>query len=109
MHTTVELLDAVKSRLGLSSDYAAAKALGVTRQRVSAWRNGRQTFEDEVCLRVAEILEVDPFPVMASVRIERIEEDERRSLWLNALEKFSKGFRSLVLLANARGAYVSRV
>ncbi|WP_250479133.1 MULTISPECIES: helix-turn-helix transcriptional regulator [unclassified Caballeronia] len=109
MKTTVQWLDAVKARLDLPSDYAAAKILCVTRQSASGWRNGRQTFDDEVCLRVAEILDVNPFEVMASVRIERIKEDDRRSLWEHALEKFSAGFRTLVLRANACGAWVPQV
>ncbi|KVC55115.1 hypothetical protein WT10_32615 [Burkholderia stagnalis] len=109
MKTTVEWLDAVKARLDLPSDYAAAKILGVTRQAASGWRNGRQTFDDEVCLRVAEILELDPFEVLATVKIERIKDAERRAVWTRALEKFSAGFRTLVLRANACGAWVPQV
>ncbi|MDN7873833.1 MULTISPECIES: helix-turn-helix domain-containing protein [Burkholderia cepacia complex] len=109
MKTTIEWLDAVKARLDLPSDYAAAKVLGVTRQRVSAWRNGRQTFEDEVCLQVAEILGIDPFEVLANVKIERSTDEARRAVWTRALEKFSEGFRTLVLRANARQTTFCRV
>ena len=109
MKTTIEWLDAVKARLDLPSDYAAAKVLGVTRQSTSGWRNGRQTFDDEVCLRVAEILEVDPFEVLANIKIERIKDEERRAVWTRALEKFSEGFRTLVLRANACGAMLPQV
>lgn len=109
MKTTIEWLDAVKARLDLPSDYAAAKVLGVTRQSASGWLNGRQTFDDEVCLRVAEILEVDPFEVLANIKIERIKDEERRAVWTRALEKFSEGFRTLVLRANACGAMLPQV
>jgi predicted transcriptional regulator len=109
MKTSADWLDAVKVRLDLPSDYAAAKVLKVTRQTVSGYRVGRATLDDEVCLRVAEILDVNPFEVIASVRIERIKDDERRSLWTNALEKFSEGFMALVLRANACGAWVPQV
>ncbi|MBR8358347.1 helix-turn-helix domain-containing protein [Burkholderia vietnamiensis] len=109
MKTTIEWLDAVKARLDLPSDYAAAKVLCVTRSAVSGYRNGRATLDDEVCLRVAEILEVDPFEVLATVKIERIKDEERRAVWARALEKFSRGFRTLVLRANACGAWASRV
>ncbi|KVD05453.1 helix-turn-helix domain-containing protein [Burkholderia ubonensis] len=109
MKTSAEWLDAVKARLDLPSDYAAAKILQVTRQTVSGYRVGRATLDDEVCLRVAEILGLNPFEVMASVRIERIKDDERRSLWEHALEKFSAGFRTLVLRANAYGTRLSQV
>ncbi|WP_233869313.1 hypothetical protein [Paraburkholderia adhaesiva] len=109
MKTTVQWLDEVKDCLGIASDYAAAKALHVTRASVSGWRTGRCTFDNEVCLRVAEILNANPFEVLATVNIERIKDEERRDLWANALERISVGFRQLALLANARQDWFLRV
>ncbi|KVD37924.1 helix-turn-helix domain-containing protein [Burkholderia ubonensis] len=109
MKTTIDWLDAVKARLDLPSDYAAAKVLGVTRQAVSSWRNGHQPLPEEMCLKMAEILDVSPFEVLATVKIERIRDEERRAVWTRALEKFSEGFRTLVLRANACGAWVPQV
>ncbi|MBN3781134.1 helix-turn-helix domain-containing protein [Burkholderia sp. Ac-20345] len=109
MKTTVEWLDAVKARLSLPSDYALAKELGVTRHAVSGWRNGHKTFNEEMCLQIAEILDVSPFEVLATVKIEWIKDADRRAVWTRALEKFSEGFRTLVLRANARQATFCRV
>ena len=107
MKTTVEYLDAVKARRDLPSDYAAAKLLGVTRAAVSRYRLGQGYFEDIVALRVAEILEIDPMEVIAAVNIERARTESDRRTWTVFLEKISKGFRTLVLPANARGALFS--
>lgn len=103
MKSTAEWLDAVKARLDLPSDYAAAKVLGVTRQTVSGYRTGRATFDDEVAFLVAEILDVNPLEVMVSSRAERAKNDDQRHAWEGRWEKFSKSFRSLVSPANAHG------
>ncbi|RQX89622.1 helix-turn-helix domain-containing protein [Burkholderia stagnalis] len=109
MKTTSEWLDALKARLALPSDYAVAKILGVTRQRVSSWRNGRATFEDDVAFRVAELLEINPLEVLVSNRAERSKSEDQRHAWEGRWEKFSRNFRSLVLPANARQTSICRV
>lgn len=109
MKTTVQWLDAVKARLDLPSDYAAAKALNVTRSAVSKYRLGRSVFDEKTCIRVAEILGVDPLEVIASARVESAKDAQTRNVWTHALEVFSSGFRTLVLRANACGAWASRV
>jgi transcriptional regulator with XRE-family HTH domain len=87
MKTTVEYLDAVKIRLDLPSDYAAAKALGVTRAAVSKYRLGNAFFDDTTALRVAEILDIQPFEVIAAANAERARDSETRSLWERAWGK----------------------
>jgi len=109
MKTTIEWLDAVKAALDLPSDYAAAKVLGVTRSTVSAYRNGKSTFDEDTCFRVAEILGVRAFEVVAATHAERARDDRHRDFWMDALEKFSKGFRWLALPANACGAWAPQV
>lgn len=109
MKTTIEWLDAVKARLDLPSDYAAAKALGVTRGAVSKYRNQLSVFDEKTCIRVAEILGVDPLEVIASARVESAKDAQTRTVWTHALEIFSEGFRTLVLRANACGARLQQV
>ncbi|MGD1324404.1 hypothetical protein ACNHE5_05625 [Pandoraea pnomenusa] len=109
MKTTADYLDAVKARLDLPSDYAAAKVLGVTRSAVSLYRHGKSTFDDAVILRVAEILSIDPLEVIASANVERAKSAEMREVWTGLLEKISKGFRTLVSPANARRSLLLRV
>ncbi|WP_186113239.1 helix-turn-helix transcriptional regulator [Burkholderia gladioli] len=109
MKTTIEWLDAAKARLDLQSDYAAAKALGVTRSTISGYRTGRSVFDEKTCIRVAEILGIDPLEVIASARVESAKDAETRGVWMHALEIFSKGFRLLALPANAYGALSPQV
>jgi predicted transcriptional regulator len=81
MKTTGEYLDAVKAKLDLPSDYATAKALGVTPSTVSKYRLLKSAPDDLVCARIAEILGVEPMEVIAAVHGERSTEPKARALW----------------------------
>lgn len=109
MKSTIDYLDAVKTRLNLPSDYAAAKALGVTRSAVSRYRNGVGVFDEIVAIRVAELLQIEPIEVIAACKAESAPDEHIRSVWIGTWEKISTGFRTLVLLANARQTTVCRV
>lgn len=87
MKTTVQYLDAVRKRLNLPSDYAAAKALGVTRAAVSAYRNGNSVFNELVAIRAAEILDIDPLEVISACKAESAPDARVRKVWENAWGK----------------------
>ncbi|ELW9447700.1 DUF3693 domain-containing protein [Burkholderia orbicola] len=81
MKTTIEYLDAYKAKLGVDSDYAAAKALGVTRSAVSNYRNGSRGFDDATAVRIAEVLDVNPMEVIAAVHGEWARTEDMREFW----------------------------
>ncbi|WP_223258539.1 alginate lyase family protein [Trinickia symbiotica] len=81
MKTTAEYLDAVKAKLDIPSDYATAKALGVTRAAVSGYRNGRTVPDDLVCARIASILDIEPMEVIAATNYHRAKTEDARALW----------------------------
>ena len=87
MKTTVQYLDALKKRLDLPSDYAAAKVLGVTRAAVSAYRNGNSVFNETVAIRAAELLGLDPLEVIAACKAESAPDAHVRRVWENAWGK----------------------
>jgi len=91
---TIEYLRAVKSRLGINSDYALAKSLGVTRSAVSKLQKGDVAFSDDVALTVAEILGVEPIAVIAAANAERAKTPEQKARWVGLMEKFSVSFLS---------------
>lgn len=90
MKTTVQYLDALKAKTGAGSDYALAPKLGVTRAAISNYRNGRSFFDDEMCLKVASLLEIKPFIVMADIHAERAKTEPEKSAWRAASEAFAK-------------------
>jgi predicted transcriptional regulator len=81
MKSTEQYLGEVKDRLELPSDYAIAKALGVTRAAVSRYRMGHSMPDDLVCARIAEILGIEPMEVIAATNYQRSKTDEARRLW----------------------------
>ncbi|WP_416308549.1 XRE family transcriptional regulator [Neptunicella sp. SCSIO 80796] len=73
MLKTTDLLDKLKAAYNLPSDYAIAKKLGVKPSCVSRYRNHGGTFDDSIALEVAELLELNPLSVVASMHAERAE------------------------------------
>lgn len=97
MKTTIDFLDALKARQGGVSDYAIAKKLGLTCGAVSIWRNGKGYFDDSTSIRVAELLEIEPAIVIASVHAERAKSESEKAVWREILEKLG-GVAAGVLL-----------
>ncbi|RQP43143.1 DUF3693 domain-containing protein [Burkholderia ubonensis] len=87
MKTTIQYLDALKKRLDLPSDYAAAQALGVTRAAVSRYRNGLSVFDEATAVRVADILGLDPLEVVSACKAESATDARMRRMWENAWGK----------------------
>jgi hypothetical protein len=92
VQTTVEYLDAVKVELGLQSDYAASKALGVTRGTISRYRLGTSVFDDDLCFAVAMILDLNPFEVLIDAHVERAKDARTKAKWLRYWKDFSTRF-----------------
>jgi transcriptional regulator with XRE-family HTH domain len=86
--TSQEYLDAVRVKLGLTSDYGLAKALGVTRQAASRWSNGKNGFDDTTAERVAAILGINPAFVILDIHKERAQNASTRRIWDDIQEGF---------------------
>lgn len=86
---TADLLDQVKARHGLPSDYALAKFMQWTTQRVSMYRHGARALGEGPALQVAAALDVEPGYVLAIVAAERAESDEGRRAWERAAARLS--------------------
>jgi transcriptional regulator with XRE-family HTH domain len=94
MKTTLDFLDDCKTALGIESDYALAKALGVAQSSVSNYRIGRSRIDDEVALTIANILQIEPIVVIAHANAERAKTEDQKARWLTLVEKFSVSFRN---------------
>lgn len=101
MKTTTELLDEVKARYGLPSDYALAAKLGMTRAGISGYRTGRTKLSGAIALRVAELLDLNPGYVLASMEAERTRNEAERAAWtkLANLVKHHGAVAALLILA----------
>ena len=95
MKTTLEYIDAVKMRRDLPSDYAIAKLLGVSRQAVSQYRQGKAAFDDLTAVRVAEILDINPMEVIAAANRERAKSEEVKRVWSSIWDRVAVNFEAL--------------
>lgn len=83
MRKVIDWLDAAKAVTG--SDYATAKALGISRQHVSHFRSGRQLPSVKVCGKMAELVGVSPLEIIASCEVQKDPAEEKRwAKWLGA-------------------------
>lgn len=103
MNTTLEYLDAVKSKLGGASDYRLAKVLGVAQQTVSGYRVNGFEMDDKVCLKVAEILGIDAAIVLASIHAKRAKTEAEKTAWKLIYERLG-GIAASVLIATLLAA-----
>lgn len=95
---TLELLDEIKLRHGLSSDYTLAWLLDIPTSHMSHYRKRRRTLSDEMAIKVAALLEVEPGLVMTWVHQERAERAGRPDV-AKHLETFAKKAATVALLA----------
>lgn len=87
MRTTNDFLDGIMQKHGLTTDYQLHKLLGVTKQTIYRYRANRGSFDEDVAIRAANLLEIDPMYVLACVAGERTRHESARELWLKFAEK----------------------
>lgn len=74
-----EWIDRVKNARGIESDYAAAKALGVTKQAISTYRAKGSTLDENAAISVAKLLGIPPAGVVLDQMAERTKTPEIRT------------------------------
>jgi predicted transcriptional regulator len=81
MTTTLTVIDRIKSNHNITSDYAVAKLLGVSRQSVSYYRSKGSQFDDTTALRAAKLADIDPYKLLASLHSEKAVTDDSAEFW----------------------------
>jgi hypothetical protein len=81
MKSLNELLDAIKERRNLETDSALATALGVKRQTVSNWRQGRNTPDAVACATIAGLSGEPLARVIGLAGEQRAISQEEKAVW----------------------------
>lgn len=81
MQSIDQLLDAAKQAQGLETDMALAKALGVGRAAVSAWRHGSRLPDPVVCATLAGLTGEPLAKVLGIVGEARAISREEKAVW----------------------------
>lgn len=98
MNQTTKLLDAAKKRLGLSSDYALAKRLGITTARMSNYRQERRGLDEDICFTVAELLDMEPGEVLAMMAMDRAQDAKTRKAWARVISRIGSHAAAVLLV-----------
>lgn len=80
MSATLELLKRYKEFKELRSNYAAAKALGISESTISGWVAGG-TMDQSTALQIAQEIGIEPLATMAQVQLERPLSPRERRIW----------------------------
>lgn len=106
MKGTVELLDEIKGRYGIASDYGLAKYLGFDESRINHYRAGRRYLSDETALQIAKLLDMPAGQVLAMIQAERATNAAVKKAWESLAKKAAGVTAAALLLTWSIGALV---
>lgn len=95
---TQELLDRVKVKLGVDTDYKLAKKLDIPDARISEYRNGKRVPNNYAIAKFAKVLEVDPWTLVREIEAQTEKNPARREFWRKAAVFLLGGFLNVNLL-----------
>lgn len=87
MKTVDNYLDSLKKKYDIKSDYALAKFLGISKQRITTYRQGRASFNTEFSIIIAKFLGLDPLEVISAMHAVREKDSLARSFWKDTYYK----------------------
>ncbi|MDH5445962.1 MAG: helix-turn-helix domain-containing protein [Gammaproteobacteria bacterium] len=89
MKTVDNYLDLLKKKYEIKSDYALAKFLGISKQRITTYRRGRASFNTEFCIIVAKFLGIEPMEIIAAMYAVREKDKLAKSFWEDTYYKIA--------------------
>lgn len=97
-------LDEAIARHGLKNDRGLAQRLELVPSAVSHYRTGRRSMDNEVCLRLAQLLDMDnPMPIIMAADMDRAERAGQRSLWEVFSPRMAHSATAAILVLVAAG------
>ena len=81
MSHTTDLIDKYKAKMGLETDYAAAKKLRIHPNRFSNYRCGVSHADDKMAIMLADALELDRLKTIALINADRAKDSTDRIFW----------------------------
>lgn len=99
MKTTKDFLNDVKAKTGADTDYALAKVLDTSKQVIHGYQHKNLIMSDEIALKVASILELEPVLVFASIHSEKSKNEATKAAWKTVFERLG-GVAATVMVAS---------
>lgn len=98
MQTVNSLLDAVKAKHQIPSDYKLAFFLEVAPGSVKNWRHERSLPDSKTVAKIARELALDPDVLMLQIEAQRAATEHTRAAWLRIAQRLQSGAVHLVAL-----------
>lgn len=92
-----KLLDATKAALSIETDGELARNLGVSKQAISDYYNGKRAPDDFACLKIAQALGKPLDSVIATVKAASEKDETRRAVWEDYMKRLG-GIAASVLV-----------
>ncbi|MDP1688037.1 hypothetical protein [Hydrogenophaga sp.] len=86
-----QLLDQIKARHAIGSDYKLAAYLGVVPGAVKHWRHGRSLPDPSTAALIADELEMDAELLVAELEIHRAQNEKTRAIWERMAARLQAG------------------
>ncbi|MCG9025174.1 hypothetical protein LH462_06835 [Laribacter hongkongensis] len=81
MMTSYDWICLAKQRIGVESDYAMAKVIGVTRHQISKIKTGKSNLGDTTAIRLAQFAHFDALKIISSLNFERAKSPSEKAFW----------------------------
>jgi len=95
---SADLLDLIKSRYSLTSDYAAAKFLGISKARVSNYRTGKNSMDQSLILRIETLLKYPPGSLLFEMQAARTKCPDAAKIFHQTAQKIAAGVLCFMLV-----------
>jgi len=99
---TADYLSRLKLMAPRPTVYAVAQLMELPEGQVRHWYRGRTHPDTMACIRIAELLDLDPLQVIADVEAEREKDEGKKARWRELARKLSGS--ALVVICSAIGA-----
>lgn len=83
MKLVIDYVEDAKEKLGFTTDSDMSKYLGGSRGLVTQWKKEGKVPDDYYCIRLGQILEIDPLIVISAANFEREKSTDRKEFWQN--------------------------
>lgn len=89
MLNTAAIVDLLREKTETRTDYAVAKLIGCRPQAVCNWKSSRHIMGDDIGLKAAQLLDLPPDYVIASLHAERTKGTDLFAVWSSMAEQLT--------------------
>lgn len=86
MKTATKLLDQIRDIYSVS-DYGIARMTGFSVARISNYRRGLRSLDNEAVFVLCDLLDIDPVEIICVVEIEKAKNEENKRFWNEKLNE----------------------